>query len=522
MKTLVLLLSVILSACGAPRATAPAAPKAAVEAATATGLAARAVPDQPPTTFDQKREMRAGWIVGWRMMTSTAAIDEALDYAEAAGLDTVFAQVRVNADAYYRSDLAPRAETLAGQPADFDPLDYVLRRAHGKGLKVHAWMNAGVVWRSSSTAPVDSKHLFIAHPDWVLHDATGKLSHPSGDDPQPGYIEENYWINWNHPEVKKHLVAVVGELLKRYPVDGVHFDFMRYPGRMGPKTPGAGYDEASVKRFRAETGREPAEHTRAWDEWRFLNVTSVLQACRDEAKRVRPGIPVSAAALAAWNLAYGRAMTGYRRWLYDDVIDFVVLMSYFKDPAQIWQSVFNARETADARRVALGLYLPLLPPQAAARQLLFAREQGLKGWSLFPLDGVDVKDPKEYFAKLRALAVPPVSDKRYQEREPLWNRVAVLSDQRPKVSGLRFFSRTGRTKLVVYPRGAKTLAFSLNDQPFAPLPLKDETIQVDLTPWLKPFERQVAANHDFTLALELAGLPEAYAEVFTVDYYDEP
>lgn len=485
----------------------------------AARAAAADIPAQPPTTFDEKREMRAGWIVGWRQMTSTAAIDESLALAEAAGLDTVFAQVRVNADAYYRSDLAPRAETLANQPADFDPLAYVLKRGHEKGLKVHVWLNTGVVWRSSSTVPVDPRHLFNAHPDWVLRDAAGKLSHPGADDPQPGYIEENYWLNWNHPEVKKHLVAVVSELVKRYAVDGVHFDFVRYPGRMGPKTSGAGYDALSVKQFRAATGKEPAEFTREWDEWRFARVTGVLKACRDEIKRVRPGTPVSAASLAAWNLAYGRAVTGYRRWLKDDVLDFVVLMSYFPDATQIWQSVINARETADSRRVVVGLYLPVLSPQAAARQLVFSREQGLKGFSLFPLDAVDLPQPKPYLEKLRALAIPPKSDERYLDREPLWNRVALLTDERRKVS-LRFFSRTGNTRLVVYPRGATRLDFSIGDKAFAPLvPAGDAPLAVDLTPWLKPFERQVAANHDFTLTISMEGPPEAFASVFTVDSY---
>ncbi|MFH0922297.1 MAG: family 10 glycosylhydrolase [Fibrobacterota bacterium] len=165
-------------------------------------------------------------------------------------------------------------------------------------------------------------------------------------------------MNWNNPEARKHLAAVVGEIARKYPVDGIHFDFVRYPARMGPGTPGAGYDPVSVKSFQDETGRKPAEHTKEWDEWRARQITSAIRECRGEIKKVRPGTLVSAAVLGAWNLSYGRVFSGYRGWLESDLLDFVVLMSYFKDPVQNWQSVINARETADSRRIVLGLYLP--------------------------------------------------------------------------------------------------------------------------------------------------------------------
>jgi len=487
-----------------------------------TGLAAMAVPLDPPATFNERHELRAGWVVGWRQMVSTAAIDDAIALAQAGGLNTLFVQARVNGDAYYRSDLVPRAETLSGQPDDFDPLGYALRKGHEKGFQVHAWVNMGIIWRSSTTAPADPRHIFNAHPDWIMHDAAGRPSFPDAKDPQPGYVEENYWINWGHPDAQQHLAKVVGEIARRYAVDGIHYDFIRYPARMGPRTPGAGYDPISIRRFQEETGRQPAEHTREWDEWRLEQITAVLKSCREEVKRERPDAAVSAAVLAAWNLGYGRNFTGYRSWLESDLLDFAVLMSYYKDPVQNWQSVINAREIADSRRIVLGLYMPFLSPEAAARQLLFSRDQDLKGFSLFSLDHVDLKDPKAYLERLRALAVPQTIDVRYQEREPLWNRVAVIDPDHRKFF-LRFFSRTGKTKLVVYPRGITSLRFAVNDQGFLPLsPSGLAPMQVDLSLWLNPSARQTAANHDFTLTVSADGPPDSFAQIFTVDYYDAP
>lgn len=516
---LALFASVFAVACASQPISKAAPPRSLIVVSTGTGLALEASPEFPPATFNAKREMRAGWIVGWRQMISTAAIDDAIGMAEAAGLNTLFVQVRVNADAYYRSELVPRAESLQGQPAEFDPLGYALKRGHEKGFQVHAWANLGIVWRST-TPPSAANHIFNAHPDWVLRDANGKMSTPRPDDPQPGYVEENFWINWGHSEAQKHLAKVSGEIARRYRVDGIHFDFVRFPARMGPRTVGVGYDPVSVGRFKAETGREPAEHTQAWDEWRFAQVTATLKSCHEAILRARPATAVSAAVLAAWNLAYGRNFTGYRGWIDSGLLDFAVLMSYYKDRTQIWQSVLNAREIVDSRRVVMGLDISAVSPETAARVILFSREQDLKGYSLFALDHIVLKDPYPYLSRFKSLAAA-ADDGRYKSREPLWNRVAVVDDEH-RTFALRFYSRTGKTKLVVYPRGLTKLSFSLNDREFAPLTLSGiAPVAIDLSPWLEPEKREIMANHDFTLNATVEGPPDSFGEIFTVDYYGE-
>lgn len=513
-----LLAAALLAGCSTPLFR-----RAAPIGAAGAGLASLPVPADPPATFAEKTEMRAGWVVGWRAMTSTASIDAAIDAAQAARLNALFVQVRVSGDAYYRSDLVPRAQALKDQPADFDPLDYALTRAHEKGLKVHAWMNTGVIWRSTE-APTDARHVFNAHPDWILSDESGRPSTPRPDDPAPGYVEENYWINWGHPDAQKHLIAVVTELVDRYPVDGVHFDFVRYPARMGPRTSGVGYDPVSVARFRRDTGLAPAEHTRAWDQWRTDRITEVLTACRDAIKRRRPGADVSAAVLGAWNLAYGRNFTDYRGWLDSGVLDYAVLMSYYKDPLWVRHSALNALERAGGKRVVLGLQLGSAPPERLAREIELSRTLGLRGFALFALDRTESPDLPGYLARLRALAIPDAADARYASAEPLWNRVGVADAAHRRFTG-RFFSRTGRTKVVVYPRGLTRLTISIEGRPLRLPPLVPNglaPLQVDLSADLNPAAREVVANHDFLMAVSADGPPDASAQIFTVDYYDAP
>ncbi|MBI4346592.1 MAG: family 10 glycosylhydrolase [Elusimicrobia bacterium] len=516
----VLAVAAALAACGPRMARPPELPP--LPAPTDSGLAAVPVPPAPPSTWIEKHEMRAGWVVAWRQMTSTAAIDQAMSWSESAGLNTLFVQVRASGDAYYRSALAPRAEALAGQPEDFDPLAYALEKGRAKGFKIHAWLNTGIIWRST-TPPVAADHVFNAHPEWILKDATGKLAWPDpATDPKPGYVEEHYWVNWGHPDLQRHLIDVAREVAERYDVDGVHLDFVRFPARMGPRTPGVGYDEVSVARFKEATGGlEPREHDRAWDEWRADQITEVVKGAYWAVKGLRPRVDVSAAALGAWNLAAGRAFTSYRRWLHDGILDFAVPMSYFKDPSWIWQSALAASELSDPRRVVLGLFLPYHTPAALAEQIRLGRDMGLRGWSLFSLDAVDVPGIDAYAPEVRRVAYTDPADDRFASREPLWNRVGVL-DERRKSWTLRFYSRTGNSKLVVYPSGVTKFRAKINGRPLPELPVREAVVQADVTAYLEPSNREVAAHHDFTLSVEADGGPGFYAQVFVVDYYARP
>ena len=109
-------------------------------------------------------EVRAVWVVR-QSLSSPATAREVVAQAAAGGFNTLIVQVRGRGDALYRSALEPRPEFLDGQP-DFDPLQLVLDEARARGMAVHAWVNAYLVW-----GPVDpprhSGHLVNAHPEWL-------------------------------------------------------------------------------------------------------------------------------------------------------------------------------------------------------------------------------------------------------------------------------------------------------------------------------------------------------------------
>src|SRR5687768_11871246 len=109
---------------------------------------------------------KALWVVRDRI-TSAHAIDELLADATTRGIFDLVVQVRGRGDAYYRSDLEPRAAALAD--SDFDPLGHLVRFAPAVGVRIHAWGNVFFVWSDPQGAvPTAPSHLVNRHPEWLL------------------------------------------------------------------------------------------------------------------------------------------------------------------------------------------------------------------------------------------------------------------------------------------------------------------------------------------------------------------
>src|SRR5438876_8342342 len=110
-------------------------------------------------------EVRALWVVR-NTLTSPEKIHSMVERASAAGFNTLIVQVRGRGDAYYKSRWEPRAIELKDQPTDFDPLAVTLAEAHGRGLKVHAWLNTSLL-ANLDALPTDPNHVYNKHPEWL-------------------------------------------------------------------------------------------------------------------------------------------------------------------------------------------------------------------------------------------------------------------------------------------------------------------------------------------------------------------
>ncbi|HEX8461795.1 MAG TPA: family 10 glycosylhydrolase [Segetibacter sp.] len=172
-----------------------------------------------------KRELRGAWIstvsnIDWpssRTLSTSqqqAELIRILDTLSKTGINTVYLQVRPEADALYASTIDPWSYWLTnaqGTPPNplWDPLAFAINAAHARGMELHAWLNP---YRAKQSTPaLAANHVAILHPDWTF--AAGTLT----------------MLNPGLPQVRNYLAQVIGDIATRYDVDGIHFDDYFYP-----------------------------------------------------------------------------------------------------------------------------------------------------------------------------------------------------------------------------------------------------------------------------------------------------
>lgn len=174
-----------------------------------------------------KREFRAAWIAtvlnldwpstrGGDPQVQRNQLITILDGLKAAGINAVIFQVRSECDAMYPSTIEPWSYWLTGQQGSasilpFDPLQFVLQEAHLRGMEVHAWFNPYRAERSVGNYVTAGNHVVNANSDWILTFGTLKMLDPG------------------IPGAREHVMSVIADVVRRYDVDGVHWDDYFYP-----------------------------------------------------------------------------------------------------------------------------------------------------------------------------------------------------------------------------------------------------------------------------------------------------
>jgi len=119
-------------------------------------------------------------------------------------------------------------------PAGFDPLADLMPKAHALGIEVHAWFVIGQIgWPTLAAEPTA---ILATHPEWMARNACGAQSK---------------WLSAANPDARNSIQEVILKFLQEYPVDGIHLDYIRYPGE------GWSFDDYSRNQFQALYGVDP-------------------------------------------------------------------------------------------------------------------------------------------------------------------------------------------------------------------------------------------------------------------------
>jgi len=305
---------------------------------------------------EHPRELRAVWIAtvanidfpsepGLDAEAQQAELTGLLDLLAALNFNAVLFQVRPEGDALYRSDLEPWSRFLTGtQGGDpgYDPLAFLIENAHARNIEVHAWFNpyrAKSARRAGAVAP----HVSVEAPG---------LTRPYGT---------LLWMDPGEPAVRERTVEVVLDVVRRYDIDGVHFDDYFYPYPNETDFP----DAATYAAYVAKGG------TLDRADWRRHNVDTLV---REVAERVRAAKPWMRFGISPFGIYRSGEPEGIRglnqvdsiyadplRWAQEGWVDYLAPQLYWPttQEAQAHEVLLDwwAETVGDRAEVFVGNYL---------------------------------------------------------------------------------------------------------------------------------------------------------------------
>lgn len=273
----------------------------------------------------------------WHRPVEKTATDigRTLDTLQQAGLNTVFLETFFHGYTIFPSKTyeAYGFEKQNPKFAGVDLLQLWLEEAHKRGMKVHVWFQdfyAGT-HAFQPPGPILSKYPGWANVQYSAIDKTG---------PTPSTLETGgYFLDPANPEVRIFLLALMDEIITRYPVDGFQLDYIRYPASFPPdrfsylKTTW-GYTTAARQAFQRETGVDPVtltpEQTELWQKWNDYKVRQISTFVEDASRtlrRRRPEIQVSAAVFPKPEESLLMKSQDWGAWADNGWVDFLAPMT---------------------------------------------------------------------------------------------------------------------------------------------------------------------------------------------------
>lgn len=239
--------------------------------------------------------------------------EEAAQTLQAAGVDHVLPCLLYGITPASLSGIVPDSPSF---PADPDWVESVIAECGERGIEVHAWV---VLWKSTNA-------------DSTLLDSLatlGRLQVNLDGDTLP-------WLCPTDPENIELENALIRELLDRHPLDGVQFDYTRFPNGS------TCYCEGCRARFQEQTGMAVG----AWPDdaapsgplgdmyatWRVGRITHALTVLAETVREV--GLTVSAAVLPDYGDALGCGQD-WVDWGRRGIVDRIYLMDYFRTAPEL-------------------------------------------------------------------------------------------------------------------------------------------------------------------------------------------
>ena len=336
------------------------------------------------TVAQPKYEIRATWLttlggMDWPRHKATSAegirrqqqeLCNILDRLKEANFNTVMMQTRLRGDLIYPSAIETFPEALTGKSGKnpgYDPLAFAIEECHKRGMELHAWI-VTIPAGNNRQVKLLGKHSVVKKYRQICKQHDGA-----------------WFLDPGHPKTADYLSNIVREIVTKYDVDGIHFDYIRYP--------------ENAHRFPDRDTHRKYGKGKDLKLWRRENITNIVRRLYSEVKQVKPWVKVSSSPVGkfkdtsrysslGWN-AYETVYQDAQGWLKEGIHDALFPMMYFKDN-HFYPFVLDWKENDNGRWIVPGLGIYFLSPkekdwplEEMSRQLYFTRQSGLAGHAFF-------------------------------------------------------------------------------------------------------------------------------------------
>jgi uncharacterized lipoprotein YddW (UPF0748 family) len=235
------------------------------------------------------------------------------------------------------------------------------------------------------------------------------------------------WLCPSHPDNFELELQSMLEVAQKYDVDGLHFDYIRYPGSQ------CCYCDGCRARFEAEAGSRVADWPagcrsgklrESYNDWRCGNITRLVAAVHQEAKKIKPDIKISAAVFGSYPACRDSVAQDWVAWVRAGYLDFVCPMDYTDSDSFFRSLVERQMELIENR-------IPMYPGIGATAsrsrltsdrvvgQIHHARNLGAAGFTIFNFQQDTAASilPGVGMGAGRQRAVPPHRERQFGHQE---------------------------------------------------------------------------------------------------------
>jgi uncharacterized lipoprotein YddW (UPF0748 family) len=343
---------------------------------------ANADTSSPTSDSSRKVEIRAVWVDKESIPKTERGVREMVRSYARAGINIMHPEVIYNGYSAYPSAFLKQMDLWNG----VDVLGIMIDEAHKNGIEVHPW-----VWVFRAGNVKDRGGILTEHPEWAACDKNGKeLS-----------VNNGYWLCPSIPAVRRLLIDSFVELARKYPIDGMELDYIRFEVESPYQWC---YNDSCRTKYKAEHGIDPMDiqpftkQVIDWQLWREHQIDSFVEQASAELREARPNLKISAAVGSYPDFARIDLLQDWAHWADNKWVDFLAPMDYTSDPKDFAKKVDAAEERIGTKCLiapGIGLYTTndLAPMMEETRM---AEGKPVDGVTIFASEYLSAEKLKEF------------------------------------------------------------------------------------------------------------------------------